>query len=737
MPRGFETMRSWLLQVTLAALAAFWVWEFLPVLEQLNLLVDAGSFVPLLLTLALLQGVPFAAIRGVGGVLASSFYVWHYFHPAHTPWYVGMRELVSALGRDFIQLMQQQGLVDPLQTTLFTLMLCALYWLVVYSARRQRLWLFYNGLAVLVLALVDGNTSVQPNQALLVILATTLLVLGLNHYASLGAVASVHGGPAKTRFFLPLASVITVIFALATVLPKQAAVWADPFQGGIGQGIGTTGGGTQLVIGYQSNNAHLGGSFAMNYEPVLSVITKYPTYLRGESYSNYTGKGWQHSTLERDPIAPQAPFPLQADAAFTGLASQSVTQKVQVLSNHLNVNVLFGAYAINKVTEALVPDAGGPSGIFVNPMNGNVYNSGNLTLNQTYSVSSQELEDPSALLSEGKQSISNASVYPPEVQQLYLELPPNLPGRIATLAQQVTMQDVTEYDKVMSIESYLQEHYTYATQGIPVPGPTQDYIDQFLFDSAKGYCNNFSSSMAVMLRTLDIPTRWVTGFTYGGQDFNYSGPENRFVIRNADAHSWVEVYFPQVGWVPFDPTPTFSMPFAPTTSASSTQVPPAPAIATPPVKKTPQAKPTPPQGSVGPMTRWGMVVLVGKWTFLVALMVLVAIGVLFRRRLYFARLWAGMTPNALGRAVTHLVRLLDRKRSLPNPAPTLRELMLVARNYGVHEQDYRQFVHTAEKVWYAGESVPDEAMEQARRTWMGWVTRLYKQTRRRKKRVKK
>lgn len=338
-------------------------------------------------------------------------------------------------------------------------------------------------------------------------------------------------------------------------------------------------------------------------------------------------------------------------------------------------------------------------------------------------------------LSEASQGRANTSDYPSEVQQLYLQLPPNLPARISTLAQQVTAQDVSEYDKVVGIETYLQENYTYATQGIPVPGPGQDYVDQFLFDSSKGYCNNFSSSMAVMLRTLDIPTRWVTGFTYGKQDFNYTGPESRFVIRNADAHSWVEVYFPKVGWVPFDPTPNFLMPFAPATSAPSAQVTPPATKATPAVKKPVQPKPTQPQGAAGPTTGWGMVERIGEWTLLVLLSTLLAAGLLFRRRLYFARLWQGMSPNALGRAMTYLVRLLERKRSLPSPAPTLRELMPVARTFGVPEQEYRQFVHTAEKVWYAGEAVPAEAMDQARRTWMGWITRLNKQKRSRKQKA--
>jgi hypothetical protein len=93
-----------------------------------------------------------------------------------------------------------------------------------------------------------------------------------------------------------------------------------------------------------------------------------------------------------------------------------------------------------------------------------------------------------------------------------------------------------------------------------VPDTNDDYVDQFLFETKTGYCDNFSSSMAVMLRTLGIPTRWVKGYTSG--DFlqysdEYSGGQ-LYEVTNNNAHSWVEVFFPNQGWVPFEPTKGFS-----------------------------------------------------------------------------------------------------------------------------------------------------------------------------------
>ena len=78
-----------------------------------------------------------------------------------------------------------------------------------------------------------------------------------------------------------------------------------------------------------------------------------------------------------------------------------------------------------------------------------------------------------------------------------------------------------------------------------------DPIGSFLFVSKKGYCEYFASAMAIMLRTLGVPARLVNGFQTGS--YNRFGKD--FVVRARDAHSWVEVYFPRYGWIPFDPTP--------------------------------------------------------------------------------------------------------------------------------------------------------------------------------------
>src|SRR5204862_7560665 len=82
--------------------------------------------------------------------------------------------------------------------------------------------------------------------------------------------------------------------------------------------------------------------------------------------------------------------------------------------------------------------------------------------------------------------------------------------------------------------------------------PGEDPVDWFLFDAGIGYCEQFATAETLMLRALGIPARLVTGYATG----DYDPVLNQAVVRERDAHAWVEAYFPGHGWVPFDPTPT-------------------------------------------------------------------------------------------------------------------------------------------------------------------------------------
>ncbi|HXM97516.1 MAG TPA: DUF3488 and transglutaminase-like domain-containing protein [Candidatus Dormibacteraeota bacterium] len=140
------------------------------------------------------------------------------------------------------------------------------------------------------------------------------------------------------------------------------------------------------------------------------------------------------------------------------------------------------------------------------------------------------------------------SEYPKEILQSYLQLP-KMDPRIAALAERLTRNAATPYDKAVTLENYLRHSFRYTLTLTGKSG--DDPLPHFLFETRAGHCEYFASSMAVMLRTMGIPTREVNGFLPG--EYNDLGED--YVVRASDAHSWVEVYFPGNGWITFDPTP--------------------------------------------------------------------------------------------------------------------------------------------------------------------------------------
>jgi len=129
---------------------------------------------------------------------------------------------------------------------------------------------------------------------------------------------------------------------------------------------------------------------------------------------------------------------------------------------------------------------------------------------------------------------------------------PEVLNRISALALQIVNKAgaKTPYDKASAIEAYLRDsaNFTYSLDAKTPEGV--DPIDYFLFQSHTGYCEFFATAMGDMLRLLGIPTRLVNGFGPG----TYDTQSQSYVVRSEDAHTWVEVYFPQFGWIPFEPT---------------------------------------------------------------------------------------------------------------------------------------------------------------------------------------
>ena len=138
--------------------------------------------------------------------------------------------------------------------------------------------------------------------------------------------------------------------------------------------------------------------------------------------------------------------------------------------------------------------------------------------------------------------------YPESIQERYLKLPRSVPQRVRELASELTQDQATAYDKAKAIELYLRT-YPYDLE-VPAPPQDQDVADYFLFDLKKGYCDYYATAMVVLARASGLPARFVSGYASG----SYDAAHAEYVVRELHAHSWAEVYFPEIGWIEFEPT---------------------------------------------------------------------------------------------------------------------------------------------------------------------------------------
>ncbi len=137
----------------------------------------------------------------------------------------------------------------------------------------------------------------------------------------------------------------------------------------------------------------------------------------------------------------------------------------------------------------------------------------------------------------------------PDTAAPYLHLPESVPRRVRDLAQQLTITATTLFAKSQAIEAYLRQ-FPYDLAVDKPPAAVTDVADYFLFDLQRGYCDYYATAFIVLARAVDVPARFATGYAVGSWDRS----SFQWVISEAEAHSWPEVFFPEVGWVAFEPT---------------------------------------------------------------------------------------------------------------------------------------------------------------------------------------
>lgn len=224
--------------------------------------------------------------------------------------------------------------------------------------------------------------------------------------------------------------------------------------------------------------------------------------------------------------------------------------------------------------------------------------------------------------------------YPAWITDSYLGVPGSVTQRTRDLAANITAGQATVYDRARAVEAYLRQSMTY-NESVPPPPEGAEPVDYFLFESREGYCVYYASAMTIMLRSLGIPARMAAGFSQGTFD-----PEiNGFVVLESDAHTWVQVYFPDYGWIDFEPT-TAREPIVRSESLTlddftplegeppaAAELPPDPFEELPPTPEIePQATGSPAARSGGPGWQWAGALL--RWLLgLAALAAIALVGV--------------------------------------------------------------------------------------------------------------
>jgi transglutaminase-like putative cysteine protease len=269
--------------------------------------------------------------------------------------------------------------------------------------------------------------------------------------------------------------------------------------------------------------------------PVMYVRTGAPAYWRGLVFDTYRGGIWTTSKRGLRELQPFIPPRLLPPPPPNNLGTfVQVFRVLRPLPGVINA-----AYPIESLYAPVTALREDSYGTFYTP--------DLLRPGQTYSVVSYI---PNLTASELRSEPVDPTM---DADPAYLSTG-GLSARARALARAaVAGHSATEFDTVMALTSYMQSHFTYSQQLGHVP-PGTDPVDWFLFDVKIGYCEQFATAETLMLRSLGIPARLATGYSTG----SYDPVLDQSVVRERDAHAWVEVWFPTHGWVPVDPSPGFS-----------------------------------------------------------------------------------------------------------------------------------------------------------------------------------
>lgn len=318
--------------------------------------------------------------------------------------------------------------------------------------------------------------------------------------------------------------------------------------------------GTIGTAGYGHDDSTLGQSLKQSDEVVFFGWSAQKSNWRAEIRSTYTGKGWadQSGAVALHTIPEEAAANAQLGTGSNGIRLQ---QSIHYVEPQIGMPLMQSGTK-GVVLELIASDPErNLSNYITESATGALYSPVKEAPIKSYTVLTElpavipdelnDLEEPDKELAQ--------RAWESDMLSSYLQLPEQLPERVIALAQEVSGGGLTSrYDQVKAIEQYLKANYEYSLKS-SLPNEEEDFVDHFLFEQQRGYCVHFATAMVIMLRSQDIPARYVKGYQMGeavGERTIDGGiVQTQYKVRAEDAHAWVEVYFPNVGWIAFDPTP--------------------------------------------------------------------------------------------------------------------------------------------------------------------------------------
>lgn len=268
---------------------------------------------------------------------------------------------------------------------------------------------------------------------------------------------------------------------------------------------------------------------------VMRVRASAPAFWRGQTFDRWDGVTWTASNNRSTTISGPAPIQVPLTVGDTPVQAEDFIQTFYI--EQPGPNIVFGAYRVSEVYF--------DSRFLFQQPDGALRAGSDLERGAVYTVISQRPHVTEALL---RVSDPLRSDLPASLEH-FRQLPDNVEQRVLDLAQEVTADAPTTYDKIKALESWMAENTTYSLDIPPLPEGA-DSVDEYLFETRQGFCEQIGTSLVVMLRSLGVPSRLAVGFVPGERN----ALTGLYEVRASDAHSWAEVYFPGIGWQGFDPT---------------------------------------------------------------------------------------------------------------------------------------------------------------------------------------